>query len=238
MCLKVLCLSCVVYFFLFCFVLHVCFNVTASLYFGNYFSQLKNNLVSSPFHPTLIELSEVCCFNLCMIGLFHNFLFAFSLSFFLSFCFIPLVLVLFCSPHYVSVIVHPSVGTCVWLWFAHFLPLIEPSGEPVIPRSPQLSALSLRSSSCFSSTFPWCRPNPLAANGKPKCHGHLSKRELCHRSRGGWLCQPVSHTAVLPIHRVALQQIRPRPPPWGCFGQVSISGQYPEGPKVRQSIFI
>lgn len=60
--------------------------MTASLHFGNYYSQKKNNLVSSPFDPTLIELSEVCCCNLCTIGLFHNILFAFSLCFFFILC--------------------------------------------------------------------------------------------------------------------------------------------------------
>ena len=112
---------------------------------------------------------------------------------------------------------------------------IKPSGEPVVPRGPQLSALSLRSSSCFSPAFPRCRPNPLAANGKPERNGHLSKRQLCHRRRGGRLRQPVPHPPVLPVHRVALQQVGPRPPPRGRPGPVSVSGQYPEGPKVRKN---
>lgn len=115
---------------------------------------------------------------------------------------------------------------------------IKPSGEPIVPRGPQLSALSLRPSSCFSPAFPRCRPNPLAANRKPKRHGHLSKRQLCRRRRGSWLRQPVPHSAVLPIHRVALQQVGPCPPPWGCPRPVSISGQHPEGPKVRKNIYL
>ncbi len=111
---------------------------------------------------------------------------------------------------------------------------IKPSGEPVVPRGPQLSTLSLRSSSCFSPAFPRCRPNPLAANGKPDHCGQLSKRQLRHRRRSSRLRQPLPHSAVLPNHRVALQQVGPRPPTRGRPGTVSVSGQYPEGPKVRK----
>lgn len=89
----------------------------------------------------------------------------------------------------------------------------NPSGEPVVPRGPQLSALSLRSSFHFSPTLPRCRPNPLTANGKPERHRHLPERQLCHRRRGGRLRQSVPHSAVLSVDRVALQQVRPRPPP-------------------------
>lgn len=122
--------------------------------------------------------------------------------------------------------------------FARSLPLlgyIKPSGEPVVPRSPQLSALSLHSPSCFSPAFPRCRSNPLAANGKPECHGHFPKRQFHHRRRGGRLRQSVPHSAVLPVYRVGLQQIGPHPAPRGCPGPLSISGQYPERPKVRKT---
>lgn len=162
---------------------------------------------------------------------FITFFFASFLSaFFLLCCFVPLVLFSHC------VYVHPCGGTRVW--FATPCPLhgyTKRSGEPVVPRDPQLSALSLRSSSCFSPAFPRCRPNPLAANGKPVRHSHFSERQLRHRRWGGWLRKPVPHSSVLPIHRVALQQVRPRPPPWGGPGPVTISGQYPEGPKVRKT---
>lgn len=136
------------------------------------------------------------------------------------------------------ILVLALVFGCDFFFFllAHSLPIlgfIKPSGEPVVPRGPQLSALSLRSSSCSSPAFPRCWPNPLAANRKPDSHSQLSKRQLRHRRQCGWLRQPVPHSAVLPIHRVALQQVRPRPPPWGRPGSISISGQHPEGPKVR-----
>lgn len=210
------------------FVLCDCFYLRDSIF------QMKNNLVSSPFHPPLSCLQVAVLIYVCVFH-FVTFFFASSLLF---------SSVLFCS--IVAGVLFFSLCVCgraSFCWhsccdfvFAHSLPLlgyIKPSGEPVVPRSPQLSALSLHSSSCFSPAFPWCRPNPLAANGKPECHGHLSKRQLRHRSRGGRLRQPVPHSAVLPIHRVALQQIWPCPPPWGRPGPVSISGQHSEGPKVR-----
>lgn len=60
------------------------------------------------------------------------------------------------------------------------LGLMKPSDEPVVPRGPQLSPLSPRSSSCFSPVLPWCRPNPSAANRKPERRRHLSERQLRH----------------------------------------------------------
>ena len=161
----------------------------------------------------------------------------YSITFFCFFPFCFFSSVLCCSTGaFFSLCVRAS------LWWhsclvCHSLPLhgyTKPSGEPVVPRGPQLSALSLRSSSCFSPAFPRCRPNPLAANGKPVSHSHFSERQLRHRRWGGWLRKPIPHSSVLPIHRVALQQIRPCPPPWGGSGPVTISGQYPEGPKVRK----
>lgn len=115
-----------------------------------------------------------------------------------------------------------------------FLGYINPSGEPIVPRGPQLSVLSLLSSPYFSPGFPWCWPNPLAANGEPERHRHLSPRQLCLGRQRGRLRQPVPHSAVLPVHRVALQQVRPHPGPRGCLGTLSIGGQYPEGPKVKE----
>ena len=169
-------------------------------------------------------------------------LFTFIFCFFSSCILLVLVLLLFahCVCVCLCVYVHPCVGTGVWLWFLcaplpALLGHIIPSGEPVVPRGPQLSALSLRSYSCFSPAFSRCRPNPLAANGKPEHHRHLSARQLRHRRRGSWLRQPVSHPAVLPVHWVALQQVRPCPPPRGFPGPLSICRQHPEGSKVRKN---
>lgn len=172
--------------------------------------------------------------KLVLSHLSHNFFFLLlPLSAFLLCHFVPLLLVLLLS-------FSLCVCVCASLWFLlpplsrPLLGYIKPSGEPIVPRGPQLSALSLRYSSCSSPAFPRCRPNPLAANWKPERHVHISERQLRHRRRGGRLRQPVPHSAVLPVHRVALQQVGPRPPPWSRPGPVSISGQYPEGPKVRK----
>lgn len=126
------------------------------------------------------------------------------------------------------------------MWFSPFLPpvlgFMKPSGEPVVPGGPQLSPLSPRSSSCFSPVFPWCRPNPFAANRKPECHRHLSKRQLRHGGGCSRLRQPVPHPAVLPVHWVALQQIGASTPTRGRSGSVPVSGQHPEGPEVRRHV--
>lgn len=111
---------------------------------------------------------------------------------------------------------------------------LNPSGEPAVPRSPQLSVSSLRSSSHSSPILSWCWPNPLAANGKPERRWHLPERQLRHRRWGSGLHQSVPHSAVLSIYRVPLQQVGPGPSPWTCSGQVSIRGQHPKGPKVRE----
>lgn len=164
---------------------------------------------------------------------FHFCLFPFC--FFVLWYFVPLVL-FFSS----CLCGHTSSFLVTILSLPTFLPLlsyINHSGKPVISRSPQLSALSLHSSSCFSPTFPRYWPNTLAANGEPDGHIHLSKRQFCYRNWGSRLCQSLPNPAVLPVHRVTLQQIRPHPAPWGCSGPVSISGQYPQGPKVRKTMF-
>lgn len=158
---------------------------------------------------------------------------------FLFFCFfspVPFVLVLL-------YILRGCASSCghsclVQISFSPFLPVlgfVKPSGEPVVPRGPQLSTLSSYSFSCFSPVFPRCRPNPLAANRKPERRRYLSKRQLCYGGWRGRLRQPVPHPAVLPVHRVALQQVGPSPATRGCPGTVSISGQHPEGPKVRRN---
>lgn len=190
--------------------------------------QMKNSLVSLPFHFNLPPcwLTAVCLIDLCM---FYDFTFFCFLSFclFLLCCFFPSVLVM--SPLFL-LCTHVLVFV---LGSSPLLGFIKPSGESVVPRGPQLSALSLRCSSCFSPALPRCRSNPLAANGKPECHGHLSEGQLCHGRRGGRLRQPVPHPAVLPIHRVALQQVGSRAAARGRPGPLALSRQHPEGPKVR-----
>lgn len=158
---------------------------------------------------------------------------------FLFFCFFSLVLFVLVLLYILRGCASSCGHSClVQILFSPFLPVlgfVKPSGEPVVPRGPQLSTLSPYSFSCFSPVFPRCRPNPLAANRKPERHRHLSKRQLCHGGRRGRLRQPVPHAAVLPVHWVALQQVGPGLATWGRPGSVSISGQHPEGPKVRQN---
>lgn len=197
--------------------------------------------MSSPFH---LKSPHVLSCKLSLQFAIFIYVWVFFVFFFLPFCFFfCAVLFHWCWCCFCFFLIVSLCALVLALVFGSnfsvprspvLLGYIKPSGEPVVPRGPELSALSLRSSSCFSPAFPWCRPNPLAANGKPERRGHLSERQLRHRRRGGWLRQPVPHSAVLPVHRVALQQVRPRPPPWGRPGPVSISGQYPEGPKVRK----
>lgn len=176
--------------------------------------KMKNNLASS-FPP--VELSAVCHCPLIYVRVFN---FVTLLFFFASsLCVFFICSALFhscwcCALMWMCILLVALLFGCDFI-FPHSLPLlgyIKPSGEPTVPRSPQLSALSLHSSSCFSPAFPWCRPNPLAANWKPECHRYLSERQLRHRGWGCRLRQPVPHSAVLSIHRVALQQIGPRPP--------------------------
>lgn len=99
---------------------------------------------------------------------FPFFLFSFPVALVLVFCFLLL-----------PVFMH--------LYPVLFLKFINPSSQPVVPGSPQLSALSLHCSSSFSPTFSRCWPNPPAENRKSEYHRHLSKRKLCHRSWGRWL---------------------------------------------------
>ena len=185
------------------------------------------------------SFGKLTCSWSCSLS--HLFTFIFLLLLFLhSACAGVVAFCSLCVCVCLCVYVHPCVGTCVWLWFLcaplpALLGHIKPSGEPVVPRGPQLSALSLRSYSCFSPAFSRCRPNPFAANGKPERHRHISARQLRHRGRGSRLRQPVSHSAVLPVHWVALQQVRPCPPPRGFPGPLSVCRQHPEGSKVSKN---
>lgn len=208
---------------------YVCASRDVNLLFNCLHVCIVSDDISSSLHLVFSLVQHV----LYVCVLFCNLLFPFFSAFFSLVLFVPVLLYIFrgCAS---------SCGhSClVQISFSPFLPVlgfVKPSGEPVVPRGPQLSTLSSYSFSCFSPVFPRCRPNPLAANRKPERRRHLSKRQLCHGGRRGRLRQPVPHPAVLPVHRVALQQVGPGPAARGRPGTVSISGQHPEGPKVRQN---
>lgn len=86
---------------------------------------------------------------------------------------------------------------------------------------------------CPSSILSWRRAHPPAAHKQPERHRHLSPLQLCRRTR---LLQPISHAAVLPFSRLALQQIRPCTAARGHAGQVTLCRQHPKGPQVSRSL--
>lgn len=169
--------------------------------------------------------SVFCCIYSFNFLCFASFLFDFFSPFMLC-----------CCGYFYSPSVCMCVLSCDHLMHHSLLPLssTKPSAKPIVPRSPQLFALSLHFTSYFSPAFPWCRSNPLAANRKPECHRHVSERQLCVRRRDMWLRQPLSYSTILPFNRISVQQVRHCPAPRGCPGPLSVCGQHPEGSKVRK----
>lgn len=105
------------------FVLCDCFYLRDSIF------QMKNNFVSSPFHPPLSCLQVAVLIYVCVFHFVTFFLLL--LCFFLLRCFVPLLLVFF-SSHCVYVDVHPFVGTRVVISSLPTPSLSSATSNPVV----------------------------------------------------------------------------------------------------------